>query len=138
MYQLHGLAVAEDRVARQVAKPTRLPVAARAGERQSSADRPHTGTLLTPEDRPRGRVRAASFQETTKVLTEAALAGKVDYLVGLKENVILGHLIPAGTGFRTHQESEVPLNAPQLSFEPNEEYAGMGSAESLETANQPG
>ena len=49
----------------------------------------------------------ASFQETTKVLTEAALSGKTDDLVGLKENVILGHLIPAGTGFRTFQESEV-------------------------------
>src|SRR5687767_9222111 len=42
-------------------------------------------------------ISAASFQETTKVLTEAALAGAVDTLVGLKENVILGHLIPAGT-----------------------------------------
>jgi DNA-directed RNA polymerase subunit beta' len=52
-------------------------------------------------------ISAASFQETTKVLTEAALAGKTDYLVGLKENVILGHLIPAGTGFRTYQEAEV-------------------------------
>ncbi len=52
-------------------------------------------------------ISAASFQETTKVLTEAALAGKVDRLVGLKENVILGHLIPAGTGFRTFQDSEV-------------------------------
>jgi DNA-directed RNA polymerase subunit beta' len=52
-------------------------------------------------------ISAASFQETTKVLTEAALAGKVDNLVGLKENVILGHLIPAGTGFRQFQESEV-------------------------------
>ncbi|HUT91773.1 MAG TPA: DNA-directed RNA polymerase subunit beta' [Thermoguttaceae bacterium] len=50
---------------------------------------------------------SASFQETTKVLTEAALAGKVDNLVGLKENVILGHLVPAGTGFHTYQESEV-------------------------------
>jgi DNA-directed RNA polymerase subunit beta' len=52
-------------------------------------------------------ISAASFQETTKVLTEAALAGKVDNLVGLKENVILGHLIPAGTGFRTFQDAEV-------------------------------
>ena len=52
-------------------------------------------------------ISAASFQETTKVLTEAALSGKVDKLVGLKENVILGHLIPAGTGFRIFQESEV-------------------------------
>jgi DNA-directed RNA polymerase subunit beta' len=54
-------------------------------------------------------ISAASFQETTKVLTEAALQGKVDYLVGLKENVILGHLIPAGTGFRLHQDAEVRL-----------------------------
>jgi DNA-directed RNA polymerase subunit beta' len=52
-------------------------------------------------------ISAASFQETTKVLTEAALASKVDYLVGLKENVILGHLIPAGTGFRLFQDMEV-------------------------------
>src|SRR5207237_4390602 len=47
-------------------------------------------------------ISAASFQETTKVLTEAALAGAVDMLVGLKENVILGHLIPAGTAFAPH------------------------------------
>ena len=59
-------------------------------------------------------ISAASFQETTKVLTEAALAGKVDYLVGLKENVILGHLVPAGTGFHKHQDSEVRLNAKVL------------------------
>jgi DNA-directed RNA polymerase subunit beta' len=43
-------------------------------------------------------ISAASFQETTRVLTEAAAAGAVDYLRGLKENVIIGHLIPAGTG----------------------------------------
>jgi DNA-directed RNA polymerase subunit beta' len=57
-------------------------------------------------------ISAASFQETTKVLTEAALASKVDLLVGLKENVILGHLIPAGTGFKIHQEAEVRINLP--------------------------
>jgi DNA-directed RNA polymerase subunit beta' len=62
-------------------------------------------------------ISAASFQETTKVLTEAALAGKVDYLVGLKENVILGHLVPAGTGFRLHQEAEVKLHAQPLNFD---------------------
>jgi DNA-directed RNA polymerase subunit beta' len=45
-------------------------------------------------------ISAASFQETTKVLTEAAIAGKVDDLIGLKENVIIGHLIPAGTGLK--------------------------------------
>ena len=58
-------------------------------------------------------ISAASFQETTKVLTEAALAGKADYLVGLKENVILGHLVPAGTGFKIHQDAEVRINAPE-------------------------
>ncbi|MHC4088964.1 MAG: DNA-directed RNA polymerase subunit beta', partial [Planctomycetota bacterium] len=47
-------------------------------------------------------ISAASFQETTKVLTEAALAGKEDPLLGLKENVILGHLIPAGTAFKPY------------------------------------
>jgi DNA-directed RNA polymerase subunit beta' len=46
---------------------------------------------------------AASFQETTRVLSEAAIAGKVDNLYGLKENVIVGRLIPAGTGFEDHK-----------------------------------
>ncbi|MBL8830073.1 MAG: DNA-directed RNA polymerase subunit beta', partial [Planctomycetaceae bacterium] len=59
-------------------------------------------------------ISAASFQETTKVLTEAALAGKTDRLVGLKENVILGHLIPAGTGFKTYQDSEVRIRPQAL------------------------
>jgi DNA-directed RNA polymerase subunit beta' len=59
-------------------------------------------------------ISAASFQETTKVLTEAALAGKVDNLVGLKENVILGHLVPAGTGFHTYQEAEVRIRPQAL------------------------
>jgi DNA-directed RNA polymerase subunit beta' len=48
-------------------------------------------------------ISAASFQETTKVLNEAAIAGKEDHLLGLKENVIVGHLIPAGTGIRDFQ-----------------------------------
>jgi DNA-directed RNA polymerase subunit beta' len=54
---------------------------------------------------------AASFQETTKVLTEAALAGKTDPLIGLKENVVLGHLVPAGTGFKSYLEATVKLHA---------------------------
>ncbi len=53
-------------------------------------------------------ISAASFQETTKVLTEASLQGKVDYLRGLKENVIMGRLIPAGTGLREHQRFVLP------------------------------
>ncbi len=52
-------------------------------------------------------ISAASFQETTKVLTEASLAGKIDLLRGLKENVILGHLIPAGTAFKPYLNIKV-------------------------------
>ena len=52
-------------------------------------------------------ISAASFQETTRVLTEAATRGKKDELFGLKENVIVGHLIPAGTGFKAHRDIEV-------------------------------
>ena len=63
----------------------------------------------------------ASFQETTKVLTEAALRGAEDRLIGLKENVLLGHLIPAGTGFRPYQEIRVKhLAEPVESDEPTE------------------
>jgi DNA-directed RNA polymerase subunit beta' len=82
-------------------------------------------------------ISAASFQETTKVLTEAALAGKVDYLVGLKENVILGHLVPAGTGFRTHQEAEVRLIAPQTSYGRGGDGDGTASeAQEMQTAGK--
>jgi len=49
-------------------------------------------------------ISAASFQETTRVLTEAAIEGKKDWLHGLKENVIIGRLIPAGTGFKHYKK----------------------------------
>jgi len=49
-------------------------------------------------------ISAASFQDTTRVLTEAACAGKTDYLLGFKENVIMGHIIPGGTGFERHKK----------------------------------
>ncbi len=55
-------------------------------------------------------ISAASFQETTKVLTAAAIAGKTDYLRGLKENVIMGRLIPAGTGFRAFSKAKVKVD----------------------------
>ena len=58
---------------------------------------------------------AASFQETTKVLTEAAIKGKVDHLIGLKENVIIGKLIPAGTGLKVYRDVEVEKAADDLS-----------------------
>ena len=61
---------------------------------------------------------AASFQETTKVLTEAAINGKVDHLIGLKENVIIGKLIPAGTGMKRYRSVKLNTDA-----EPEEEIA---------------
>jgi DNA-directed RNA polymerase subunit beta' len=54
---------------------------------------------------------AASFQETTKVLTDAAIKGKIDPLIGLKENVIIGQLIPAGTGLRRYRGVKLDTDA---------------------------
>jgi DNA-directed RNA polymerase subunit beta' len=70
----------------------------------------------------------ASFQETTKVLTDAALASRIDELQGLKENVLLGHLIPVGTGFKLYQDMKViKLAEPPASSDPS-------AAEQLEEA----
>ena len=63
---------------------------------------------------------AASFQETTRVLTDAAIRGKVDYLQGLKENVIIGKLIPAGTGARQYADIDLLLEKEFLDDEPSE------------------
>ena len=60
---------------------------------------------------------AASFQETTRVLTDAAIKGKVDPLLGLKENVIIGKLIPAGTGMRHYRDISVKKNTPKAEQE---------------------
>jgi DNA-directed RNA polymerase subunit beta' len=57
-------------------------------------------------------ISAASFQETTRVLTEASISGKVDYLRGLKENVTMGRLIPAGTGFEWYKHVTIPPDEP--------------------------
>ena len=57
-------------------------------------------------------ISAASFQETTRVLTEASISGKVDYLRGLKENVTMGRLIPAGTGFDFYRHVRIPADEP--------------------------
>lgn len=62
-------------------------------------------------------ISAASFQETTKVLTEASIYGKVDHLVGLKENVIMGRLIPAGTGVPRYREMEIHVQGAEVSVE---------------------
>ena len=66
---------------------------------------------------------AASFQETTKVLTEAAIKGKVDHLVGLKENVIIGKLIPAGTGLKRYRDIQLDTGMPEETLTVDEETA---------------
>jgi DNA-directed RNA polymerase subunit beta' len=68
-------------------------------------------------------ISAASFQETTRVLTEAAISGKVDYLRGLKENVIMGRLIPAGTGMEYYRNIKLEpdrTQEQQLEYEAGE------------------
>ncbi|HXG86567.1 MAG TPA: DNA-directed RNA polymerase subunit beta' [Pyrinomonadaceae bacterium] len=66
-------------------------------------------------------ISAASFQETTRVLTEAAISGRVDYLRGLKENVIMGRLIPAGTGMKYYRNVKVEYD-PTVNQKKEEEY----------------
>jgi DNA-directed RNA polymerase subunit beta' len=66
-------------------------------------------------------ISAASFQETTKVLNEAAVSGKQDFLNGLKENVIVGHLIPAGTGTRAFTNERTITRLPNPEVEVVEE-----------------
>ncbi len=66
-------------------------------------------------------ISAASFQETTRVLTEAAVSGKVDYLRGLKENVIMGKLIPAGTGFNEYLNQGIRVKSQKLVQAPGQE-----------------
>ena len=61
---------------------------------------------------------AASFQETTRILTDAAIHGRVDHLNGLKENVIIGKLIPAGTGAREYKKIDYKLEVPEVKEEP--------------------
>ncbi|MCH9028596.1 MAG: DNA-directed RNA polymerase subunit beta', partial [Bacteroidetes bacterium] len=66
-------------------------------------------------------ISAASFQETTKVLANAAIAAKVDHLNGLKENVVMGHLIPAGTGLKKYEKLVLTEDAVEVEETQNEE-----------------
>ncbi|MFL6373844.1 MAG: DNA-directed RNA polymerase subunit beta' [Pyrinomonadaceae bacterium] len=70
-------------------------------------------------------ISAASFQETTRVLTEAAISGRIDYLRGLKENVIMGRLIPAGTGMKYYRNVKVAPDATE-NQKPQDEFDQMG------------
>jgi DNA-directed RNA polymerase subunit beta' len=74
-------------------------------------------------------ISAASFQETTRVLTEAAIAGKIDYLRGLKENVIMGRLIPAGTGMEVYRRLEIAPDGPPTVEDSLPEGVEAGSLE---------
>ena len=80
-------------------------------------------------------ISAASFQETTRVLTEAAVTGKRDYLRGLKENVIVGRLIPAGTGLAYHEERRRKQSeGDELALSMSDEEFTESFAEELERA----
>ncbi len=83
-------------------------------------------------------ISAASFQETTKVLTEAALGSAIDTLRGLKENVILGHLIPAGTAFKQHLDMGVDHLGEPIEEEPSEvRMPGYDDAEAAAALSSP-
>ena len=77
---------------------------------------------------------AASFQETTKVLTEAAIKGKVDPLIGLKENVIIGKLIPVGTGMSKYRNIKLNTDA-MIEAQKEEERLRRESEEHLNEEN---
>ncbi len=74
-------------------------------------------------------ISASSFQETTKVLTEAAISGKVDHLRGLKENVIMGRLIPAGTGLGAYKHLDIEVETPVDAVEQAEEALAVAAEE---------
>jgi len=82
----------------------------------------------------RSFISAASFQETTRVLTEAAVNGKVDTLEGLKENVIVGRLIPAGTGAMMNQLREVAVKRDALILDERQKDAAAKEAAANEAA----
>jgi DNA-directed RNA polymerase subunit beta' len=77
----------------------------------------------------RSFISAASFQETTRVLTEASVQGKVDNLEGLKENVIVGRLIPAGTGSVMSKMRQVATHRDDLIVESRQQQAGLEAAD---------
>ncbi|MEL0108300.1 MAG: DNA-directed RNA polymerase subunit beta' [Rhodospirillaceae bacterium] len=80
-------------------------------------------------------ISAASFQETTRVLTEAAVSGRKDYLIGLKENVIVGRLIPAGTGATMNRMREIAINRDEaLAETAAKEQAKLAAASEAEAA----
>ena len=116
--------------------PWPTPRVIQPGQDQEVPSRPSGQTLLLGITKAslqsESFLSGASFQETTKVLTEAALRGAVDELKGLKENVLLGHLIPAGTGFDEYTSMRVNRLAEPPSSEEEDEASML--AEAVETA----
>ena len=100
-----------DFVVGRARRQVRVPGGERQGDRAGQAGRRRPSRCCSASPRRRCRtdsfISAASFQETTRVLTEAAISGKMDDLRGLKENVIVGRLIPAGTGLSNYTRAEV-------------------------------
>ena len=82
-------------------------------------------------------ISAASFQETTRVLTEAAISGRIDYLRGLKENVIMGRLIPAGTGMKYYRNVEIDYDPTIRKKEEAEELEYTNMISGLDLPSQP-
>ncbi|MCR4937917.1 MAG: DNA-directed RNA polymerase subunit beta' [Lachnospiraceae bacterium] len=81
---------------------------------------------------------AASFQETTKVLTDAAIKGKVDHLIGLKENVIIGKLIPAGTGIPRYRDVRLDVDDPDPADEDDLDFSEEQAVQSAGEENEAG
>ncbi|WP_322971802.1 DNA-directed RNA polymerase subunit beta' [Faecalibacter sp. LW9] len=125
--RLFGMKVVEDAGDSDVLKPGQIITARELRDENSKLKREDKNLVTAREAMPataeavlqgitraslqtKSFMSAASFQETTKVLNEAAVAGKVDSLNGLKENVIVGHLIPAGTGLKEYQNIIVGSN----------------------------
>ena len=85
-------------------------------------------------------ISAASFQDTTRVLTDASTIGRIDHLRGFKENVIMGHLIPAGTGFHQHRDTDIAFTVEEpepVKEEPAEETDGDSDGDPTPEADAP-
>ncbi|MBW2270919.1 MAG: DNA-directed RNA polymerase subunit beta' [Deltaproteobacteria bacterium] len=82
-------------------------------------------------------ISAASFQETTKVLTEASMWGKVDHLRGLKENVIMGRLVPAGTGMARYQQVGIQVDAPDDMLDLGEDEPSLDAGQPSSEGSTP-
>jgi DNA-directed RNA polymerase subunit beta' len=105
-------------------KPTSGLARKAAAGAAAGAARHHQGVAADPSF-----ISAASFQETTKVLTEAAVAGKVDTLQGLKENVIVGRLVPAGTGGTMTQIRRIATSRDDMILDERRKTSDMAKEE---------